>query len=80
VTRPPFADGAPLEVALAEDVALRAYQADADAALAATGAGVVALPCGAGKTLVGLAAIARLGCETLIVTATRRPSSNGSAS
>jgi DNA excision repair protein ERCC-3 len=64
----PFADGASLPVALSDGVALRAYQSDADAALAACGAGVVVLPCGAGKTLVGLAAIARLGCETLIVT------------
>jgi DNA excision repair protein ERCC-3 len=64
----PFADGARLAVALADGVGLRAYQADADAALAATGAGVVVLPCGAGKTLVGLGAIARLECETLIVT------------
>jgi DNA excision repair protein ERCC-3 len=64
----PFADGARLTAALADGVALRAYQADADAALAAAGAGVVVLPCGAGKTLVGLGAIARLQCETLIVT------------
>jgi DNA excision repair protein ERCC-3 len=64
----PFADGAPLPVALADGVQLRAYQVDADAALAAAGAGVVVLPCGAGKTLVGLAAVARLRCETLIVT------------
>jgi DNA excision repair protein ERCC-3 len=64
----PFADGARLEAAMADDVELRAYQADADAAFAAAGAGVVVLPCGSGKTLVGLGAIARLGCETLIVT------------
>jgi DNA excision repair protein ERCC-3 len=64
----PFADGARLPAALADGVALRAYQADADAALAGAGAGVVVLPCGAGKTLVGLGAIARLQCETLIVT------------
>jgi DNA excision repair protein ERCC-3 len=64
----PFADGARLAVTLAAGVELRAYQLDADAALTAAGAGVVVLPCGAGKTLVGLAAIARLECETLIVT------------
>jgi DNA excision repair protein ERCC-3 len=64
----PFADGARLAAALADGVELRAYQADADAALAAAGAGVVVLPCGAGKTLVGLGAITRLQCETLIVT------------
>jgi DNA excision repair protein ERCC-3 len=64
----PFADGARLVAGLADGVELRGYQVDADAALTAAGAGVVVLPCGAGKTLVGLAAIARLECETLIVT------------
>ncbi len=64
----PFADGAALQASLTDGVQLRAYQAEADAALAAVGAGVVVLPCGSGKTLVGLGAIVRLGCETLIVT------------
>ena len=40
---------------------VRAYQRDAADAFAATGAGVVVLPCGAGKTIVGLAAIAEQG-------------------
>ena len=64
----PFDDGARMAAALADGVELRAYQSDADAALAAAGAGVVVLPCGSGKTLVGIGAIARLECETLIVT------------
>jgi DNA excision repair protein ERCC-3 len=64
----PFTEGARLAIELADGTELRGYQTDADAALAASGAGVVVLPCGAGKTLVGLAAIARLACETLIVT------------
>jgi len=64
----PFTEGAPLPLELADGVELRAYQVDADAALAAAGAGVVVLPCVAGKTLVRLAAVARLCCETLIVT------------
>jgi DNA excision repair protein ERCC-3 len=64
----PFADGARLEAALAHGVEPRASQADADAAFAGAGAGVVVLPCGSGKTLVGLAAITRLCSETLIVT------------
>lgn len=34
----------------------------------AGGSGVVVLPCGAGKTWVGIGAIARLACETLILT------------
>ncbi|WP_308634504.1 DNA repair helicase XPB [Paenibacillus silvisoli] len=32
------------------------------------GSGVLVLPCGAGKTIIGLAALARLRCDTLILT------------
>lgn len=32
------------------------------------GSGVLVLPCGAGKTVIGIAAMARLQCETLILT------------
>lgn len=32
------------------------------------GSGVIVLPCGAGKTIVGIAALARLKCEALILT------------
>lgn len=32
------------------------------------GSGVIVLPCGAGKTIVGIAALARLHCEALILT------------
>jgi DNA excision repair protein ERCC-3 len=54
-------------------VRLRPYQQEAvDAFLSSAGdgggSGVAVLPCGAGKTWVGMAAIARLGCETLILT------------
>ena len=35
------------------------------------GSGVVVLPCGAGKTIVGLAAMARCGQSTLILTTNR---------
>jgi len=75
-----YVDGARLEVALrstsAEDgvpFALRGYQRDAAAAFHAAGSarggsGVIVLPCGAGKTLVGLAVMAGLQCHTLILT------------
>ena len=51
---------------------MRGYQADAVGAWwqggdAAAGNGVVVLPCGAGKTVVGLAAMAAAGAHTLIV-------------
>ncbi|MDP9405332.1 MAG: DEAD/DEAH box helicase, partial [Actinomycetota bacterium] len=51
---------------------LRSYQSDAVAAWwadgsAAGGNGVLVLPCGAGKTVIGLAALASCGASTLIV-------------
>ncbi|MBD2846176.1 DEAD/DEAH box helicase [Paenibacillus sp. IB182496] len=57
-------------------VALRAYQAAAvdtfyrpgDDPQLGGGSGVLVLPCGAGKTVIGIAALARLGCATLILT------------
>lgn len=50
-------------------LALRDYQQKAvDAFIAAGSHGVVVLACGAGKTMVGMAAMARIGMHTLIVT------------
>jgi DNA excision repair protein ERCC-3 len=66
--RAPYEDGEALELELAETLSLRPYQLDAAAAFEAAGAGIVVLPCGAGKTIVGLAAIAAQGAECLIVT------------
>ncbi len=74
-----YVDGAPLEIRLAERTAdgrpfgLRAYQVDAvdrfhrDGA-ASGGSGVVVLPCGAGKTVVGIGVMARVGRRTLVLT------------
>lgn len=55
------------------DCRLRNYQAQAASELVRTdssagGSGVVVLPCGAGKTIVGIGAMAKLQCETLILT------------
>lgn len=66
--RAPYEDGAALALELVEQLELRPYQRAAAAAFADSGAGVVVLPCGAGKTIVGLAAMAGQGSETLIVT------------
>jgi DNA excision repair protein ERCC-3 len=69
-----YRDGGRLRVAMraADDlgcpVQLRDYQQAAVDAFIAGGSGVVVLPCGAGKTWVGMGAIARLNCETLILT------------
>jgi DNA excision repair protein ERCC-3 len=56
-----------------EAFALRPYQQDAAGAFYAGGSlhggsGVVVLPCGAGKTMVGIAAMAQAQCATLILT------------
>lgn len=77
----PLVTGAPLQMALREDRALsglpfrlRDYQTEAARAVlgsdgAGSGYGVVALPCGAGKTMVGMALMAALKTNTLILTA-----------
>ncbi len=64
----PYEDGDALDVELRGTLEVRPYQQHATLAWEAAGAGVVVLPCGSGKTIVGLAAIAAQGCETLIVT------------
>lgn len=74
-----YTDGSPLpmqlrgETSLAKPFAPRAYQAAAAAAFYAGGApsggsGVVVLPCGAGKTIVGLTTMADIQRATLILT------------
>jgi DNA excision repair protein ERCC-3 len=73
-----YVEGAPLEIHLAdltrrgEPFAPRDYQHGAADAFWAGGgpkggSGVVVLPCGAGKTVVGMAAMARAQTQTLIV-------------
>jgi DNA excision repair protein ERCC-3 len=74
-----YVEGAPLEVVLRDQTpdgrpfALRDYQEAAVAAFhrdgsAHGGSGVVVLPCGSGKTVVGLGAMALVGRKTLILT------------
>ncbi len=82
-----YRGGEPLEIILRQETRgglrfqLRDYQREAAdvfyaAGTARGGSGVVVLPCGAGKTIVGLACIARLQTSTLVlttsVTATRQ--------
>jgi DNA excision repair protein ERCC-3 len=65
-----YDDGDALTMALTPGWSMRDYQVEAvDAYLggAAGGSGVVVLPCGAGKTVVGIASMVRLGMRTLIV-------------
>lgn len=56
-----------LEVRLNPDVRLRRYQQDAVESVRRAGGGVVLLPCGAGKTIVGVAVICQTGVPTLIL-------------
>jgi DNA excision repair protein ERCC-3 len=63
-----YVDGEAHEIALAEDGwTLRSYQQEAVDGFWAGGSGVVVLPCGAGKTLVGAAAMATAKATTLIL-------------
>jgi DNA excision repair protein ERCC-3 len=74
-----YSDGAALPLALREQAAggrafaLRQYQSDAVNAFyargeVAGGSGVIVLPCGAGKTIVGIGTMAAVGRATLILT------------
>lgn len=62
------------QVAAGHKFSLRPYQIESVAAFTGSGpgtgggSGVLVLPCGAGKTVIGLAAMAKLQCETLILT------------
>src|SRR5687768_3654712 len=63
-----YVDGEAHEIALAQDGwQLRSYQQEAVDGFWAGGSGVVVLPCGAGKTLVGAAAMAEASATTLIL-------------
>ncbi|WP_432832256.1 DNA repair helicase XPB [Dactylosporangium sp. CA-092794] len=63
-----YVDGEAHPISLAEDSwHLRSYQREAVDSFWAGGSGVVVLPCGAGKTLVGAAAMAEAKATTLIL-------------
>ena len=63
-----YVDGEHHPIELAENGwELRPYQRDAVEGFWAGGSGVVVLPCGAGKTIVGAAAMARAAATTLIL-------------
>lgn len=63
-----YTPGTPHDIELASDGwALRPYQNQAVTNFTTHGSGVVVLPCGAGKTLVGLGAMAETDTTTLIL-------------
>lgn len=64
-----YVDGTAFAMAITEDehFQLRDYQRDAAEGFWAGGSGVIVLPCGAGKTIVGMAAMAKAQATTLIL-------------
>ncbi len=63
-----FTPGTPFEISLDQTLwHLRDYQKEAVAKFELGGSGVVVLPCGAGKTLVGAATMAEVKTNTLIL-------------
>ena len=63
-----FTPGEPYDITLSTDGwQLRPYQQEAIDSFAEAGSGVVVLPCGAGKTIVGAGAMARTAAKTLIL-------------
>jgi DNA excision repair protein ERCC-3 len=63
-----YAEGTPHDIGIdPEGWALRDYQREAIARFVERGSGVVVLPCGAGKTLVGAGVMAELDTTTLIL-------------
>lgn len=63
-----FTPGTPHEISLVkEGWAMRGYQQQAVTRFFEGGSGVVVLPCGAGKTIVGAGAMAAAGTNTLIL-------------
>ena len=75
----PLRDGEPLEINLRKEtshgkpLSIRGYQEEAAKALVGdkgpgTGFGTIVLPCGAGKTVVGMTIMSKLKTSTLIVT------------
>ncbi len=66
-----YVDGEAHAIALREEGwSLRGYQREAAEGFWAGGSGVIVLPCGAGKTLVGAAAMAQAQATTLILVTT----------
>ncbi len=62
-----YTPGTPHEISLTQDWNLRGYQLKAIENFQNGGSGVVVLPCGAGKTLVGAGTMAAVGATTLIL-------------
>ncbi|MFC4223822.1 DNA repair helicase XPB [Lysinibacter cavernae] len=62
-----YTPGTPHDIALTDDWHLRDYQLRAIENFQTGGSGVVVLPCGAGKTLVGAGTMAAVGATTLIL-------------
>jgi DNA excision repair protein ERCC-3 len=62
-----YVDGESLEIGLDSEFAFRDYQVNAVEAFSKSGSGVIVLPCGAGKTIVGIGALEKLQTRALIL-------------
>ncbi|WGD36989.1 DNA repair helicase XPB [Lysinibacter sp. HNR] len=62
-----YTPGKPHEISLTDDWQLRGYQLKAIENFQNGGSGVVVLPCGAGKTLVGAGTMSAIGTTTLVL-------------
>ncbi|MGQ9616209.1 MAG: DNA repair helicase XPB [Spirochaetota bacterium] len=71
IDRAGFVHGEPFPIRLNDDLVFREYQRDAVSVFMnfekTGGSGVVVLPCGAGKTIVGMGVMAGVGEKTLIL-------------
>ncbi len=62
--RPLTSSGKPFHLRAYQDRAIEAFYAEGKAD---GGSGIVVLPCGAGKTVIGMGVMSRIRCETLIL-------------
>ncbi|ANS75012.1 helicase [Paenibacillus yonginensis] len=60
--------GRPFRLRAYQQACVEAFAGSREAGQDIAGSGVLVLPCGAGKTVIGLGAMERLQCETLILT------------
>ena len=65
--RAALSPGLPFPLELSDELELRPYQRQAVDGWLPSGTGVIVLPCGAGKTVTGIAAAAAVGARTLVL-------------
>ncbi|GGA21705.1 DNA repair helicase XPB [Paenibacillus physcomitrellae] len=66
--KPVLPDGSPFQLRDYQRACIEAFAGSSKTSSELAGSGVLVLPCGAGKTVIGIGAMQRLQCETLILT------------